>query len=247
MTEPNELASHLSRIDTLWSVVHRAHGTDSDSAGAAQEALLQRYGTAIKRYLLAALRDADTADDLFQEFALKFLNGEFKNVSQDRGRFRHYVKAVLYNLIRSHFRKAAGKTATPLDEQQTANLPASDQLQDELFLLNWREDILSRTWQALSDLEQAGKSPQFSMLRLRVQNPALSYEQLAPLLSDLTGKDTSAGSARVLIHRARGRFANLLIDLVADSLGEVNVEAIQEELAELRLLDYCRDYLQTTE
>ena len=47
----------LSRINTLWSVVLRAHGDNSLECKSAQEELLERYGFAIRRYLNSALRD----------------------------------------------------------------------------------------------------------------------------------------------------------------------------------------------
>ena len=53
----------LSRIETLWSVVRQAHdGAASDSRSAAQKQLLEQYGGAVRRYLLAALRNQDAAD-----------------------------------------------------------------------------------------------------------------------------------------------------------------------------------------
>ena len=45
----------LSQIETLWSVVRRAHGTQDNSTRLAQEQMVERYGSAIKNYLLAAM------------------------------------------------------------------------------------------------------------------------------------------------------------------------------------------------
>jgi DNA-directed RNA polymerase specialized sigma24 family protein len=68
---------HLSRIATVWSELARAHGPREEAA-AAQQALLQRYCGAIYRYLVGAVRDPDAAAELCQEFALRFLRGDFK-------------------------------------------------------------------------------------------------------------------------------------------------------------------------
>src|ERR687891_2597361 len=95
---------HLSRIQTAWSMVRRAHG-DHTAVHDAQQSLLDRYGGAVRRYALAALRDEDAADEVFQEFALKFVRGDFGNADPHRGRFRAFVKTIVYRLIVDHQRR----------------------------------------------------------------------------------------------------------------------------------------------
>ena len=55
--EPEELDQRLSRIQTLWTVVRRAHAGSEAAVHSAQEQLLNRYGGAVRRYLIGALRD----------------------------------------------------------------------------------------------------------------------------------------------------------------------------------------------
>src|SRR5258708_2380538 len=86
-------------MQTLWTLVCKAHqGPDKDGQQA-RAALLERYRGAVHRYLLGALRDADAADELAQEFALKFLRGEFRNADPERGRFRSFLKTALVRLV----------------------------------------------------------------------------------------------------------------------------------------------------
>src|SRR5437868_15542112 len=85
----------LSRINTLWTVVRKAHESHPIAAGEAQRVMMERYCTAVHRYLLGALRNQDAADDLFQEFALRFLRGDFARADATRGRFRDYLRTVL--------------------------------------------------------------------------------------------------------------------------------------------------------
>ena len=103
MDQP-ELESHLSRIDTNWTAVIRAHQRMADEGVAARAELLTRYGGAVHRYLLASLRDVDAADDLAQEFALRFLRGDFKNADPGRGRFRDFLKRTVYHLMIDYHR-----------------------------------------------------------------------------------------------------------------------------------------------
>src|SRR5260370_23847891 len=97
--DEQSLNQRLSRISTLWTVVYQAHQGSTDAVSAAQRALLERYSGAIHRYLLGAVRDPEVADDLFQEFALRFLRGDFNRADRERGRFRNFIKTSLFHLI----------------------------------------------------------------------------------------------------------------------------------------------------
>lgn len=241
-------ASRLSKIDTLWSVVCDAHG-QSDERQPAQELLLNRYGLAIKRYLLASLRDADLAEEVFQDFALKFIKGDLKAVAPQKGKFRVYVKTVLANLIRNHQRKRARSQRlgdTGMEQDIASEIEASCEANDEadrLLIRKWREDLLTRTWAAMAADASEGNHLYEPILKYRVEHPAETYEQLRVALAKICGRDVTQGNARILVHRAREKFAQLLIQLVIDSLPAGNLDDVQDELAELGLLDYCRDTL----
>src|SRR5437660_8169131 len=102
--QPSDLDQRLSRIATLWTVVFRAHEGGADAAQEARNRLMLRYSGAVYRYLLGAVRDPETAGDLCQEFAVRFLRGDFRRADPRRGRFRDYVKAALVNLVNDHHR-----------------------------------------------------------------------------------------------------------------------------------------------
>ena len=92
--EPPQADERLSRIATLWTLLERAHdgAADEDDAARARRTLLQRYSGAAYRYLLGAIRDEDAAADLFQDFALRVLRGDFHGANRSKGRFRSYLK-----------------------------------------------------------------------------------------------------------------------------------------------------------
>ena len=94
MDESRLQQSRISRIETLWSVVRRAHDEDQAISTNAQEKLLKIYGGAIQRYLLTALRDEAVAHDLYQEFALKLVKGDFSLRRVEGQRFRRFEKEV---------------------------------------------------------------------------------------------------------------------------------------------------------
>src|SRR5690606_11807256 len=89
----------LSQISTQWSQLRQAFGSSSHTARSSMDATIERHCGAVYRYLLGATRDEEAAEELFQEFALRFLRGDFANVRPERGRFRRYLKTVLINMV----------------------------------------------------------------------------------------------------------------------------------------------------
>ena len=57
-------------------------------------------------------------------------------------------------------------------------------------------------------------------------------------------KPLTAVGVRQVLHRAREKFADLLLDEVAHSLDSPTAEQLEQELVELGLLDYCRPALE---
>lgn len=236
---------HLSRIDTLWSVVRRANAPDEPNAQEAQEELLDRYGGAVRRYLCACLRDGDAADEVFQEFALRFVRGDFRSVDPNKGRFRAFVKTVVYRLMIDYRRRKGreGKEhALGIDPE--AHAECDEPTTDELFVASWRDELLARAWRGLEEHEKKTGSAYHTALRLRVDEPDLRSADLAARLTERLGKPMTPEAVRVLVHRARDRFAEILLDAVATSIDDPSPDAIEDELIDLRLLDYCRDTLQ---
>ena len=100
-----EETGHLSRISTLWTLVAHAKDGPMGAVAAAQQALLQRYNRAVHRYFLGALGNREAADDLAQEFALRFLRGDCRGADPERGRFRDFLKGVLSHLVADFCRR----------------------------------------------------------------------------------------------------------------------------------------------
>lgn len=243
-TESSSL-SRISRIETLWSVVRQAHHGPEEVRREAQRALLERYGGAVRRYLRAALRDGDAADEMFQEFALRFVRGDFRSADPERGRFRDFVKTTLYHLIVDYYRGMNGRPSPLLLDADAGPALAEDAavLDEEIFQSSWRQELLNRCWEAQAEAERAQGTPFYSALRIVVDNPHRRSHEIAAQLSQQWGKPITAGNLRVVIHRARKLFADALIDEVRESLDGATVEAIEQELIDLKLLEYCRSAL----
>src|SRR5262245_30652303 len=145
--DPQSLQQRLSQISTAWTLMTRAHGGTAQAESAAQVALVERYQTAVYRYLLGAARDPDVADELFQEFALRLVRGDFGRADPKQGRFRDYVKSALINLVINYQKK---QKRTPVVDLARAE-PAVEDKQlfdaDHTFLANWRAALLDRAWE----------------------------------------------------------------------------------------------------
>jgi RNA polymerase sigma-70 factor (ECF subfamily) len=241
--EDEEIEAHLSQLSTQWTIVFEAHSGKPDVATEAAGRLMCRYAGAVHRYLLRALRNPDVAADLNQEFALRFLRGDFRHCHPTRGRFRDYVKRAVQNLINDHYRRR--RPALPLDQdvaEADGGGSASSQFEQE-FLESWKNDLLGRAWAALLELERTEGHPYHTVLRLRVDQRDVRSAQLAEQLSATLCRPITAGAFRQAVQRARHRFVNYLIKEVAASLEHPSLEQIEDELRDLELLDFCRPYL----
>jgi RNA polymerase sigma-70 factor (ECF subfamily) len=237
MDQP-ERDQRLSRIATLWSVVFQAHRSDpSDAVTSARNQLMMRYSGAAYRYLLGAVHDADTASDLCQEFAVRFLRGDFHRADPERGRFRDYLKSALINLVNDyHRRRKADPRPLPADAQ---GAPQSNAPSEADFLAGWREELLDLTWKALY---QANPTYHAALL-LRIESPDMPSPQMAEALTASLGKPMTSENVRKTLQRAHERFADLLVEQVADSLAGASPTEIKLELQTLDLLRYCRSAL----
>jgi DNA-directed RNA polymerase specialized sigma24 family protein len=237
-TDPHE---HLSQIATLWTLVDQAHGQEATEATAARQRLLERYGGAVQKYLVGALRDPEAAHELTQEFAVRFMSGKYHGADRERGRFRNFVKGVLGHLIADHYRRRqAQPNALPLDGNEAKAPDFDPTAPDPLFVENWRQALLSRAWQALAEIEAETSQPFHTVMRLRVDQPDASSTEMAEHLSTRLGKPVTAAGVRQTLHRARDRFADLLLDEVVQTLGPSADEDLEQELIELNLLTYCQ-------
>src|SRR5262249_3607129 len=95
----------LTQISTEWTLVFQAHRGTPEEVAAPQVELMDRYAGAVQRYLLGALHDTEVAEELAQEFALRFLRGDFHRANPACGRFRDFVKRALRNLMTDYWRQ----------------------------------------------------------------------------------------------------------------------------------------------
>jgi RNA polymerase sigma-70 factor (ECF subfamily) len=245
--DSRDLDEHLSRIKTRWSLVFQAHQGTPDPGGTAQRELLLRYYGAVYRYLRGMLRDSAAAEELTQDFAVRFLRGDFRNADPQRGRFRDFLKTTVRHLVIDHWRQQAhhkeDDRPLPADSGVGPAAPEAGAESDAAFLASWREELLARTWEGLAQFQKESGSPYHTVLRHKTEQPQVRAAQLAETLSAQFGRPFTETSVRQVLHRAREKFADLLLEEVACSLPSPTTEELEQELIDLGLLDYCESAL----
>jgi RNA polymerase sigma-70 factor (ECF subfamily) len=228
----------LSRITTHWYTLLRAHDGSAAPARSARNDLILRYSGAVYRYLLGAVRDPEVAEELAQEFAVRFLRGDFRRVAPERGQFRNYLRCALANLVNDHHRaRLAGPRPLSAD---AAEPPAPQPPTDEEFAGRWRTELLEQTWAALKEANPT----HHAVLRLRVENPDMPSAEIAARVTGSIGHPMTPENVRKTLQRAHARFAELLVEQVAASLASPTAVELEDELTALDLLRYCRSALE---
>lgn len=232
--------SRLSKIETQWSLVNRANEVQH-GATVAQTELFERYSPAIKKYLLASLRNEEAASEVFQEFALRLVRGDFRNADCDKGKFRNMIKTALYRLMVDFHRRTNRRKKLGTAEQIELVPAEEDDSITDSFTIAWRQTMLDQAWARLEQLQHETSKPYFIILRARVDSPQLTTKQLHKHLQEEDLVEILAeGTFRVYLHRARKRFAKLLTEQVSLSVQNPTPEEVESELIDLGLHLFCR-------
>src|SRR5438309_11850407 len=76
--------------------------------------------------------------------------GGFRNVQAEGGRFRDYVKGVLFRLVRKHWRRQERQAQPLATEVDLTDPECFTAACDEQFRQSWRDELLARTWEDLA-------------------------------------------------------------------------------------------------
>jgi RNA polymerase sigma-70 factor (ECF subfamily) len=104
----------------------------------------------------------------------------------------------------------------------------------------WRDELLAKTWEELHGVEKQTGQPLYTLLLLRAEHPRLTSDRMAQELGGSLGRPLTAAGVRQTLHRAREKFADLLVAEVGRSLQTSAPDQLEQELIDLGLLDYCR-------
>src|SRR5262249_18099412 len=149
---------------------------------------VMRYGRAVQRYVLAILRDADAADEVWQELVAGLLQRGGPVTWPGRGRFRDYLRTSARNAALTYLRKKS--------RQRTAELP-DDVAADRDLAGDWQQCLLDKVWRELDAAERRG-SGNFvhTALRIYSEHPELDSPAQAALASERLARTISADNFR---------------------------------------------------
>ncbi len=238
----DEFKPRIDQIETQWSMVRQAAHSLA-SADDARRALVMRYASSIRAYVLAMTKSEQDADELSQDVIVRILNGDFGGADREKGRFRDFLKVAVRNMVRNHWAKSNRRKTADLDLGEF-DTPDENPEEVDPWISGWRNNLLELTWAALAKYEEdhAGRIP-FTILKLRSEFPAASSTELAGKLSKRVGREFRADTTRQQLRRARLRFAEFLVEEIANGIEDPQPERIQEELICLELYEHIRDVL----
>jgi RNA polymerase sigma factor (sigma-70 family) len=210
--------------NTRWTVILRARDEKK------LEEFLQNYWKPCYFYIRRKGQDVEDAKDLTQGFFMDFLQRDaLARVTRTKGRFRSYLLACLDHFLANEYdkrnaqKRGAGRVFA-LDFETVENIFAKSDVDspEKAFRRQWAIDHIERALKALK--EEMG--PRFDALReyITAGQPG-TLKEVAEKLG------LSEANVKVIIHRARKRYRELLKEEVARTVerpGEV-----EEELLEL--------------
>ncbi|MCY2964986.1 MAG: sigma-70 family RNA polymerase sigma factor [Planctomycetota bacterium] len=208
---------------------------------------VMRYARAIRKYVAAVVRDSHDADEVAQDFLVRVFEKGFCPENVSRGRFRDYLRSAVRYVAISHLRK---KRPGELNEQALSQLtqPEVESEAERAFTSEWRACLLDRVWQSVEQLErQTDGNLDYTVLKLHVADPTAHSDRQAAELSRLVGREIRADAFRKQLSRARKRFAQQIVNEVRKTLQQPTAESMEDELIDLDLMEYVREFLKRPE
>ena len=233
-----EVARQPVFATTHWSVVLTAGCSDVPQARDALERLCQTYWYPLYAYVRRRGYSPADAEDLTQAFFAWLLERDWLGrADQQRGRFRSFLLTSISNFLANEWDKAraqkrGGGRVVSLQrdeaEGRCAREPMDNLTPEQSFEWRWALALLEQVMNRLSaEFARDGKAELFDALKpcLLGERAAHPYAALASTLA------MTEGSVKVVVHRLRQRYRQLLRDEIANTV--TKPEEIEEEMRHL--------------
>lgn len=228
MTEPDSTEkSLLEHISTHWTMI-------ADPAK-----FVLRYAPAIRKYLNAILKGSQDTDDVAQDFLMRVMTRGFSEKQVTRGRFRDFLRVAVRNAAIDHLRV---KKPAAIDQQILEETVAARA--DNDWIGYWRMCLLDKAWQKLDQYQRATPGNLYhTVLKLTTDFPDEDSQKLAERATQATNHPLRADAFRQQLHRARRKFAELVVAEIKETLRSHDESELQDELRELGLITFVEDYI----
>lgn len=224
---------------TRWTLVRGAVQGDEAARREALDALFDLYWRPVYLYLRRRGLDRENAEDAVQgTFAYLYEHGFPGGADPGRGRLRNYLRtAVDHYLINRHAHATAarrgGKTPPlPLDTEAIERLlPHTPPEAEAAYQQEWAVGLMARALHRLRAEYHQGKRVGHPEVILRY----FEFDEAPTYAEGAAASGMSVPRFKACLHRARGRFREILREEVASTtLGPGSVEREMADL--LRIL-----------
>ena len=225
-------------VTTHWSVVLKAGRSDSTHAQDALAELCNTYWYPLYAYVRWRGHSPEDAQDLTQEFFARLLErNTLAKITREKGKFRSFLLTALNHFLvdewkRAKAQKRGGMKVFSLDatsaETRFRHEPVETATAESIFEQNWALALLEAVFEELRrEYEAEGKADLFSQLKfcLTGERSAIPYAELSVELG------ISEAALKVMVHRLRRRYRDLLRDEVANTVA--SPDEVEEELRHL--------------
>ena len=204
---------------------------------------LFRYGTAVRGYITAVLRDPAAAEEVMQELVLAFLRRGGAQTWPGKGRFRDYLKTAARNAAITYLRKK-GREPGAADLDVLADPHSTDAAADRALTSEWQRCVLDRVWRELEGHER--RTPGnicYTALRVVTEFTDEESPRQAQIASERTKRPFTAEAFRKQVSRARRQMAEFILLEASRGVVPPTAAGVEDELTELGLWGYVADYL----
>lgn len=209
---------------TLVNLVRTTHPwTAADNAAG----FVLRYLAPMRRILIQSLGSPAEADEALRKLLSHLVSAGFGK--HRRGRLRDFlikgIRSAAMNRISAM--PDAGAQQTSLDELTSDS---------KIWLTYWREGLLERAWRSLERQEHATpEMPFYSVLHCATAKPQSTPAMLVVQIASEFNLTLDEQAVQSILITARGLFAQVLADEVAETLEDPSENDVKEEIAILGL------------
>lgn len=225
---------------TRWTLVHALQGENTAEAASAMDKLCQDYWYPIYAFLRRSGRSAHDAEDLTQAFFQKLITEDtIHTARKEAGKLRSYLLGVLKRFLSDQARhhnaqkRGGGVPDLSFDEMQAENRYAGEpqDIRDPelIFSRAWAHELLAGVREKLrKSFGATGRAETFNILL-----PFLMWDDEPPSHREIAQQiGKSEAASRILIHRLRAKFRDVLQEEVAQTV--LTPEELPEEMAWLQ-------------
>ena len=235
------MKTHSSPFPTThWTLIQTVQEGSPEEAARAMEEICKNYWFPIYAYLRRSGRSAHDAEDITQAFFTQLIAEEtIKHARQDRGKLRSFLLTLLIRLLSNQSRhdnalkRGGSHGVVSFDameaEERYGHEPKDVRDPEKIYLHAWASDLIHGVRTKLrAAFEDEGRMEMFETL-----DPYLGSEDSQPPYDEMAVKlGSTPGAVRLLVHRLRKKFRDLLEREIAKTV--MKPEDIEEELAWLR-------------